>query len=434
MKQFFSRDIWRYRLDKFPKLKACWIRCLRIFILIIQGFTKRQIQQGASALTYYTLLALVPMVALILAVARGFLFEKALESWVLERFSERREIISKIIEFADASLQQTTGGVLATIGVVILFWSAIKILRNTEMVMNRIWEVKWHRSLARQFSDYLALILICPVVVVATSAVTIYLSARFSALDQQAGLFKDIGPILLPILNLVPLVLTSLLFTFVYIFMPNTRVKLRPALYAGVLTAIAYQMAQWLYLYFQIGMTKYNAIYGTFAALPLFLIWVHLSWVIVLLGSKVAFAFQNVDAYEFITEEFSLSHHFRKILCLRIINLSVKQFCQGLPPLSKIELSNKLSIPLLLTNELLYELIEGEILSRVKRDEDRESGYQPARSVDQLTIKQVLDMIEERGESIPLPPSSELETILKSLEAFSQQIEGSDANILLKDI
>ncbi len=434
MKPFFSRDIWRYRLDKFPKLKAFWIRSLRIFLLTIQGFTKRQIQQGASALTYYTLLALVPMVALILALARGFLFEKTLESWILERYSERKEILSKIIEFADASLQQAAGGLIAAIGVVILFWSAIKILRNIEMVMNRIWEVKWHRSLARQFSDYLALILICPVVVIATSAITIYLSARFAALGQENGLFRDISPVLLPILNLFPLLLTSLLFSFVYIFMPNTRVKLKPALYAGILTAIVYQVAQWLYLYFQIGMTKYNAIYGTFAALPLFLIWVHLSWVIVLLGSKVAFAFQNVDAYEFITDEFSLSHHVKKILCLRIINLSVKQFCQGLPPLSKIELTNKLSIPLLLTNELLYELIEVEILSRVKRDEDRESGYQPARSVEQLTIKQVLDMIEERGESIPLPPSPELETILKSLEAFSQQIEGSDANILLKDI
>lgn len=432
--RYFKHKIWKVRTDKLSKAKAFWVRFLRILLLTIQGFSKRQIQQGASALTYYSLLGVVPLIALAMGISRGFLLEEALESWLLEKFAEEKEVVTKVIEFAHAALEQAGQGLFAAISFTIFFWAAIKIFRNIEVVLNSFWEVKRARTVARQFSDYLALLLICPLIIIITSSLTFYLTTQMKAVGKGGEFFKEIGPFLFPILHLSPYLLTALLFTFVYIFLPNTRVRFRPALYAGLLAGVFYQLFQWGYLTFQIGVTRYNTVYGTFAALPLFLIWVHLSWVILLLGAKISFAFQNVNAYEFITEEFRLSHTCKTILSLRIAHLCIKNFCKGSSPLSVTDISNRLSIPLLLTNELIYHLVDEKVLSELRTEIDKESAFQPAQSVDQLTIKHILDMMDERGETIPLPHSKELSTILENLKEFSRLIERSNANILLKDI
>lgn len=431
--EFLKREIWRVDLEQLSKYRAFWIRFLRILILVSQGFTKSQIQQGASTLTYYTLLGIVPVIALLVGIARGFYLEGALKTWLLQQFADQKDIIEKLFEIANSSLKTAHQGIIVGIGTLILLWAGIKIFLYIERVLNNIWEVKRGRTFARRFTDYLAILLLCPIIVFLASGITVYLSAALTAL-MSGGILKHIGPLILPLLNLIPVFLTCLLFTFLYIFMPNTRVRFLPALWAGIIAGFIYQVVQWLYLYFQIGVTNYNAIYGTFAALPLFLIWIHLSWVIILIGAKISFAFQNVNAFDFLSEDVYFSNRFRTILLLRITHLCIKNFCEAKPPPSPIEISNKLSIPLPLAGHLLFQLVEANILSEVKRYKDQELGFQPARSIDQLTIKSVLDMINARGEEIPFPPSAELTVILNSLEKFNLAIEESDGNILLKDI
>ncbi len=432
--KFIKVGIWQIPTETLHSFKAFWVRFLRVALLVTQGFTRSQVQQGASSLTYYTLLSLVPTIALLVGLARGFSLEESFHQWLLERFSSQVTVINQLFTFAEASLKEVRQGLIASLGVVILFWSAVKILVNIEHVMNEIWEVQRPRTLAKQFSDYLAMMVICPLIIFVSSSMTVYLSARLAALKQHGGLIHDVGPLLFPILNLIPYLLTCALFTFIYIFMPNTNVRLRPALYAGLIAGIIYQIVQWAYLYFQIGVTSYNAIYGTFAALPLFLIWIHLSWVILLLGAKMAFALQNVDAYEFVTEDFKLSYYFRQILSLRIAHLCIRQFCDGKPPLSKISLSNQLVIPLVLTTQLLGDLVQAGLLNEVQREKDEDTRYQPALDPEQLTIKRILELLEAKGGSIPLPPTPEVVSILKRLEEFSTLVERSDANVLLKNI
>jgi len=432
MWKFLSKDIWEVQMGHLPKWKATCYRFLRMVILTSQGFTKSQIQQGASGLTYYSMLAVVPVAALLIGIARGFLFEKTLESWLIERFAEQKIVITQIFRFANESLEAASGGVIAGIGVAILLWSAIAILMNIEFVMNQIWEVKEGRSITRRFTDYLAMLFLAPILIFLASGMTGYVSALASGNYQ--GILKQLAPLLIPFLSVVPVILTSLLFTFLYIFMPNTRVHFLPALFAGIFTGIVYQLLQVLYFYFQIGVAKYNAIYGTFAAIPLFLIWLHLSWVIILLGAKLCFAIQNVDGYEFISRDVHLSHWFRQVCSLRLAQDCIKKFVTEEPPPSSLELSNQLMIPLPLTVRLLYQLQEAGILAKVIRKHDQEEGYQPAKSPDILTIKRAIDMIDSRGEVIPLPHTHELSVILKSLKKFGAIIEASDGNILLKDI
>ncbi len=431
--EFLTKDIWHVQIATLPPWKRLGYRALRTLMLTSQGFTKSQIQQGASALTYYSMLAVVPVIALLIGIARGFRFEQSLETWLLQRFAEQKLVITQIFKFAGESLQAASGGVIAGIGIALLLWSAIKILLNIELVMNQIWEVREGRSWARRFTDYLAMLFLAPILIFLASGLTGYMSALVSAV-HKGRLLEHIAPLLIPLLSLVSFFLSALLFTFLYIFMPNTRVRFFPALFAGIFTAVIYQILQWLYFYFQIGVAGYNAIYGTFAAIPLFLIWLHLSWVMILLGAKLCFATQNVDSFEFMSENIHLSHRFRLICSLRLAQYCIKKFMREESPPSALELSNRLAIPLPLTNRLLYNLVGAEVLVKVKREYDQEEAYLPGRSPESLTIKRTIDMINERGEVIPLSPSHELTLILKNLEKFGVAMEQSDANILLKDI
>lgn len=431
--QNLKNEIWCVDLEPLSKGRAFWIRFARILILISQGFSKSQIQQGASSLTYYSLIAIVPIIALLIGIARGFNLEAALKKWIFGLFPEQKEIINKIFDFAGTSLETANQGLIAGIGILLLLWAGMKIFLYIEKVLNTIWEVEEGRSFARRFADYLAIMFLFPLVVLLASGISVYISAAFSEF-MKSGFLERVGPYFLFLLNLIPTFFTCMILTLLYIFMPDTRVRFLPALWAGIIAGLTYQIVQWLYLYFQIGATRYNAIYGTFAALPLFLVWIHLSWVIVLIGAKISFAFQNVNAFDFISEKSELSHRFKTIFYLRITHFCVKYFCEGKAPPSAIVISNKLSIPLPLVKTFLSQLIKAGVLSEVKKEKDQDSVYQPSRSVEQLTIKRVLDIISSSGEEIPLPPSHELDLILRSLEKFNLAIEASDGNILLKDI
>lgn len=429
--KFLKEEIWHVRITKLPLWKATVFRFLRIIILTSQGFSKNEIQQGASALTYYSLMAVVPVIALLIGIARGFLFEKTLETWLTHHFSEQRLIITQIFRFANASLEQAKGGVIAGAGILILAWATVNILMNIELVMNKIWEVSKTRTFAKRFTDYLSMAFIAPIIVFLASGITGYLSAILSTMSQE-HILSSVAPFLLWIFSLVSFLLIVLLFTFLYIFMPNTRVRFLPALIAGVFTGIIYQFFQWLYFYFQIGVASYNAIYGTFAALPLFLIWLNLSWMVILMGAKICYAVQNVDAFEYIAEDEELSHKIQTICSLRIAHFCIKKFARDEPAPTAIEISNELEIPHPLTSKILHQLLIAHILSESKR-ENQEETYQPARNVEGLTIKRVLDMIDDVGAKIPLPASPELTLILKSLEQFTKAMEKSKGNILLKD-
>ncbi|MCH9626253.1 MAG: hypothetical protein S4CHLAM123_14490 [Chlamydiales bacterium] len=434
MLKYLKQDIWKVEVDQLPKLKAFWIRFLRVVFLTSKGFSKSQIQHGASSLTYYSLLAFVPVIALLIGIARGFQFEKTFENWLIKQFSEQKIVIEKLFDFADTSLKQAQGGFIAAIGISLFLWAAIKILLNIEFVMNQIWEIKKGRTLTKQFTDYLAMIFLAPLVIFAASGLPSIFSAILSNLSQGDAVLEKISSILVPVLDIIPFFLVCLLFTFLYIFIPNTKVRFVPALIAGVVTGIIYQIVQWLYLYFQIGVTKYNAVYGTFAALPLFLIWLHLSWLIILMGAKISFSIQNMDSYGFLVDTVQLNHKFRVICSLRISHLCIKKFSNAEMPPTSIEISKILSLPKLLTDQLIYKLVASKVLTEVKRKKHSELCFQPSRSIDQLTIKKVIDMIEVDGESIPPPPSHEVNMILKSLEGFNTLVEKSEDNILLKNI
>jgi len=433
--EFIRVDIWRIRLKDTSRTKYFFIKQLRILLLTIRGFAKDKCPLSASALTFYSILSIVPIVAMAFGIAKGFGFQVFLEKQLLEKFPGQEEVMSRVVAFAHSLLENTKGGIIAGIGIVFLLWTVIKLLSNIELSFNDIWDVKTSRTFGRKFSDYLSIMLISPILFFLSSSVTVFITTQITVITQKVELIGMFSPIIFFMLKLIPYGLIWILFVFMYILMPNTKVNFFSGLIAGVIAGTIYQIAQWAYITFQVGMARYNAIYGSFAALPLFLIWIQLSWLIVLFGAEISYAYQYVDTYDFEPDRRSISPAFKKLLSLHISRLIIATFLKADPPLSAINISKTLQIPIRLVQQTLDELVEAGILSDTETKESKKMSYQPARDINAITITSVIEALDQKGvDNIPIAQTAELNHLSESLKALNDEIEKSPANRLLKDI
>ncbi|NIO10147.1 MAG: YihY family inner membrane protein [Deltaproteobacteria bacterium] len=433
--QFLKADIWRIRTGKLSKQKSFWIRQLRIILLAIREFAEDKCQLRASALTFFSLLSVVPVVAMAFGVAKGFGFEKLLERQLTQNLQGQEEVLEKIIGFANSLLANTRGGVIAGVGVAVLFWTVIKLLGNIESSFNDIWGVKTSRTMGRKFSDYLSMMLVCPLLLIMASSVTVLITNYVTLIVERLSFLGPIAGLIIFSLKVLPYAVIWIVFTFMYFFMPNTKVTLKSALLGGIIGGTAFQLVQWGYITFQVGAAKYGAIYGSFAALPLFLVWLQLSWLVVLFGAEVSFAEQNVGTYEFEPDSLKVSRRFKSLLTLRIAHFCVKRFQQGEGPPKAVEVSEELEIPIRVVREILFELSSAGILSEVKLDEPEAVGFQPARTIDKITVFGVIDQLDRQGlDSIPIAQTPDLQKLSGSLVRFQEMLLQSPDNVLLKDI
>ena len=432
---FLKTGIWRIRRGDVPRMTWFLIKVLRVLLLTFRGFVENKCQLRASSLTFYSLLSIVPVMAMAFGVAKGFGFQHTLEREVGKVLSAHSEIVTQIMNFANNLLDNTKGGLVAGIGFAFLIWAVLKVLSNIEQSFNEIWGVQEPRTWVRKVSDYLSLMFLLPLLFLVSSAATVIVAGQIQAIMGKVSLLGYLAPVIHVLIRLLPLVVIWFMFTLLYIFMPNTHVKVRAALIAGVAAGTAYQLFQFLYVTFQIGVAKYNAIYGSFAALPLFLFWLQASWMIVLSGAELSFATQNVDTYEFEPDANLASPAFRKLLALRIVNLLVKRFSIGEKPLDEDAIAHELGIPIRLLRYLLHDLSEAGVLTLIRSVQEKVHAYQPAFDPEQMTIAAVLDSLETHGtESLPVIESAELDQIRDSLVTFRRENRGSEANRLLKEI
>ncbi|MCF8070221.1 MAG: YihY/virulence factor BrkB family protein [Desulfobacterales bacterium] len=434
--KFILTDIWRIRLRDLPKGKSFLIKRLRIFLLAIRGFSEDKCQLRASALTFYSLLSIVPVVAMAFGIAKGFGFENMLERELYEQFPGQDEVLVHVIKFSNSLLENTKGGMIAGIGVIMLFWAVIKVLNNIEGSFNDIWGIKESRSVARKFSDYLSVMIVCPLLLILAGSVNVFINTQLRLMTESYSIIETIGPALFFLLRLSPYFLTWALFTFIYLLMPNTKLEFRAGFFAAVVAGTMYQFVQWGYINGQMVMSRYNAIYGSFAALPLFLIWLQVSWMIVLFGAEFSFAHENVETYEFEPDCKRISASFKRILSLQVAHLLIKNFHQKEKALTANQISLKLDIPIRLVRQILYELVDCELFAitgpKLKKDIDM---YQPAFDIGKFTIKNVIDALDNRGmNEIPISHTESFEELSDIVQSFSVLVEKSPENKLLKDI
>ncbi len=433
--QFLKVDIWRIRMEDLHGPRRFFIRYLRISIIASKEYIKDNCTLWASSLTFFSLLSIVPIFAMAFAVAKGFGIQQHLEKLIKEQFVGQEEVTSRLLTYSHNLLENTKGEILAGVGAIFLIWAVFQILQTIESAFNNIWEIKRSRTIGRKLSDYLSLMLIGPVLLIISSSAMVLVAGEVNNILEKIGVLAVISPIITLIIKIVPYILIWILLTFMYVFIPNTKVKLSSGILGGIIAGTIFVILQWIYITFQIGVSRYNAIYGSFAALPLFLIWLNLSWLIVLFGAELTDSHQNEESYLFGAETKKISHSFRKLLSLQIIHSLIMNFKDGGKPFTANRLSKNLEIPPGTVCEILRALSECGLIIAVQKDNRDGTGYHPSRDIDAFTISYVIDALENAGiDTIPVAKTESLERISKSLKAFRGLVEKSDANVRLKDI
>lgn len=433
--KFIREEIWMVELTNYPKFASYLIRQLRIILLAWQGFQKNRINLHASALTFYTLLSVVPILALAFGISKGFGFEERLEKVIRNIFEGRedlRAVADYIIDFANNMLLGINGGFIAGIGLIVLFWTVMQVLGNIEDSFNAIWEIKKSRPIVRKFSDYLSMMLIAPVLLILASTITVY-TANFVA--GSHGFLQYLGPVVAFLIKISPYILIFLLFTLLYVIMPNTKVIFKYGLYAGIFAGTIFQITQWAYIHFQIGVSRYGAIYGSFLAIPLFLVWMQLSWLIVLLGAELSFAYQNIEKYEFESLALKIPLDKKRLVTFLIMHQIIKGFMQGSQPLSASQISHTLGIPIRLVRDILYDLEEAGLIAETTTESPKERAFLPAIDINQITITYVQNKLDMHGEDLSIAGENEdLKNLKLARTELFKTMEKSSANKLLKDI
>lgn len=392
--RFLQVDIWRVSSEDMSPLKYFCLEVLKKVMLAVKFFTTKRVMNDASALTYSTLLAIVPILAVVFAVARGFGYNKYIEIWFRDAFRSQPQAADVIVGFVNSYLIHTKSGVFLGFGLVFMLYTVIMLITNIEKTFNDIWQVKKKRSIFRTFTDYFALMFMIPIVIVVTSGISIFFATLTGSLPD---LFL-ITPALGFLLDLSPYVLMSALFIALYVFMPNTHVKVRSCIVPGILAGVAMQWLQLVYIHSQIWVSSYNAIYGSFAALPLFMLWVQISWTICLFGAELSYTSQNLDYYDFNTVTSDISHRFQIVIYTMLMGHICRRFDEGGTPYTINELRDKTGVPIRVVNDLMYNLVEANLAIEITSDEKGEpSRFVPAMSVDKLSLGIMIDSIESSG-------------------------------------
>ena len=425
---FLTNGIFRLHPDDMQNGFMRWLlKQYKLLFYTARGVIDHATIMRSAALTFYTLMSIVPIAALIFAIVKGFGLSDSLTLQMHEALPQFSEFIDLIVGFANNALERTRGGLLATIGILMLFWAVMKVFGNIEAAFNNIWEVKRSRGIARQFSDYIAIVVIVPILWVASNAMAIYLRQWFDFNDTT--LYRIWY-------NLASVAIIWVMFTLVYIVLPNTKVKFTSALTAGIVAGTAFALFQAGYVYLQSWMNSYNAIYGSFAALPLFLIWMQISWQIVLFGGELAFAYQNINKFEQERQSINISLDKRRKVMLAAMLVITRSFVDAKGAVSSEQISRKLNLPVRIVRDVIFDLEQGGLILAVKHSaNDKATYYTPAKDVHKLTLYDVVSTVETLGDqSVDIDESPEVREVGKLLDSIHQQAYNSPLNSLFTDI
>ncbi len=379
---FVSEDVWKCKSNN------VFVHIIKTLNLSIRCFLNEQLQQRSSALTFRTLLAIVPALALLLAIGKGFGFNSIFESQLFDAFPAQRDALEYVFSFVEAYMEQMKAGIFVGVGLVVLLWTLINLMSDIEKTFNDLWNVP-NRKLARRITDYMAMFIILPVLLVASNGMSIFAS---TLLDKIPNTYiTTLGQYLMQFSSYV---LSWLLFTAAYTFLPNTQVKFKHAFISGIICGTAFNLFQWLYLSGQIWVSKYNAIYGSFAFLPLLMLWMQLSWLICLFGVVLSYSSQNVYNFEYEKEISTISRNYYKRVLTVIMAVVLQRRQQEQQPLSCYELSQAYQIPIQLINRAVDDLVAVGLLAPTPIDKD----FAYIATVDSsITIGELIQRVDNHG-------------------------------------
>lgn len=367
-------------------------KAYKLVLALWKDFTTKRVMASASRLTYSTLLSTVPILAVVFAVARGFGFSIYIEQWFRHLLEAQPQACEIIIGFVNSYLIHTKKGLFLGIGLIFMLWTVLMLIANIEETFNDIWLVKKGRSVFRTFTDYIAMLFAFPIVIVVSSGLSIWVSALNHHFSDNVVL----GPMMTFFIELSPYLLMSATFVCLYMFMPNTKVHFKSALLPGILAGLAMQLFQVLYINSQIWLSSYNAIYGTFAVLPLLMLWIQVSWTIILVGAELSFTIQNREDFLIEASYDKLSYNQRMKYTTLIMSLICKRFESGERAYTAIELKEQTHISMRIISAILYDLHNIHFITETLCDEKSEEiSYQPAETLQNITFGEMVSRLNK---------------------------------------
>ena len=384
VRKYFTETVWHDLPEDASTARRFWLKVLRVLIIVIRDFNRDNCMLRASALTYATLLSIVPLLAFAFAVLKGFGVQNQIEPLLIENLAVGSEAaVTRIIEY----INNTNVARLGTVGLGMLLLTILALLSNIEESFNSICGVRETRTLMRRFADYFSVLAFGPLLIV----VAVSMTATIQTLDivQTLQSKQYLGELIRFAFKTLPYVAMWIAFTFLYIFMPNIRVRLPAAIIGGVIGGTIWQLGQIGYVLFQVGVARYNAIYGTLAALPIFMVWIYFSWLVVLFGLEITSSIQNLQiiSHKIRAENERVSRH--NFIALTLLLAVSRAFIRGEAPLSVAQLTDRLDLLPGQVIEISNDLMSLGYLSRAS-GQGQKTGFLPHLAPESILIKDVL--------------------------------------------
>lgn len=426
---FLRYEIWQVTEFELSKARRYSYRFIKTIILAFRGFIVDNLYVRASALTYSILFAIVPLFAFIIAVAKGFGFEKIIEDSLRGTQVGQANFIPTIMEFVDRYLKTAQGGIFIGVGLLVLLASVMSFFRQVERAFNSIWQVKKQRSFSRQLSTYFSSVLIIPVLIIFSSGLSIFFNSKVS----QSFIYDVLTPFLRFGVKFTPYIINWLVFTILYMVIPNTRVRFRNALIAGLVAGTVFQLFQLLYIHGQNYLSRYNIVYGSFAAIPLLFLWLQVSCVIVLFGAEISYASQNIQNFEYEFDTNHISTRYKNFLTLFITYVVVKRFENQQDPLTAEDIAHTYRLPIRIVNQLIAKLVEVAVFIEVQAG--KTMIYLPAFDINKLTVNNLFSRLDNHGSELFLANKNDmLDSFWQKTLNLKEQSEETIQHVLVKDL
>ena len=394
IREFIQYDLWRqpHMAVHDPK-KRLGYRILQTIILFGRGFKDKALNVRANSLSFSLLFAFVPMVAGVFAIARGFGFEELLQERISTSFLAEANIAPTIMEWVERYLETARGGLFLGIGLVVLIWAVYAFFNMLELSFNNIWNVKQSRSFGRRLSNYMVVLLLVPIMIILSSGISIFLNSAASA----SPVLQAIEPIRRVLLRLIPFVVASGVFTWIFIAIPNTKVRFLSAIIPGVIVGILFQLVQMFSVYLVMLFTRMSVVYGAFSAIPLILVWLHITCWLLLIGAELAFAIQNNDMFAYEKDRETMSRRYKDYIMLYLLSVIIRRFEAGESPQTAQKMAAEHQLPIRLVQQLLSRLEETSIVRRVYTEDEEEQAFVPALDTKSITVEMVIGRISAQG-------------------------------------
>ena len=412
--------------------KSMKVRLIKTINLTVQAFLNRDLQIKSMAITYQTVFAMVPALALLLAISKGFGVQELVEKELYTYFPSQSKALGAALGFVDSYLAEASSGILVGVGIIVLLWTLISLLSNIEDAFNNIWDIKTGRNTIQKIKDYIAIFLLIPILMILSSGISLFMSSTVLAVVP----FAFMTPMINALMEFLPVVLTWGAFTLCFWLIPNTKVTFKFAAISGVFCAVAFEVLQLLFLNGQIYVSKYNAIYGSFAFLPLLLIWLQLSWLLLLSGCGLTYALQNVFSYNFFGNLTTVAEsYFRKVL-LVVTAVVYRRFHLGLSAPTRNSLSMQYGLPIRMVSGIAERLQLAGLIQTIDSNNGKEDpGLIPTTDTDRIMVKDVVARVESAGMKDFIPEfNTTYRQALDEINEISERMYAAAGDTLIRDL